>query len=134
MNAGERKAGYPNMEGYAKRKGSYGLSHHELEEVRRAQVANENPVMVEAIGGREGYEVPAHEFLYVYHVEVEENRWDPDTGNKVGKPVIKKFNIDSFKMVTEQGIFQGYSTVILHDPVAAQEYNNMEIPEKPEDE
>ena len=85
--AGERKAGYPTSHGQGDVPASYGLSHSELEQLRKDQKQGKQK-MLPAIPGRKGqspddpYMVPAVEFLHFYHVELETPFYDSSSGER----------------------------------------------------
>ena len=123
MNAGERKAGYPNSRGLADLPAGYGLSLGQLESLRKAQVRGVVP-MLPAIGDSENeYEVPEHEFLHVYHVEVQSPIFNQASGEREDRgATIQLYNVPAFKFMEKNGGFRGKEVKILHNPEIAQEF------------
>lgn len=133
MSKAERKAGYANSSGAGQLQASYGMSHAQLEEVRRSQVRG-NQKMVPAIGADEDYEVPAVEFLHIYHIASETPIYDQNTGDRKdrGKTIIK-LNEPAFKLLENSGGFRGQKIEILHDPTRAQEWEQKRLEEDEEE-
>ncbi len=123
----ERKAGFPNNQGAAELPASYGMNQSQLEAVRRAQIQG-NQEMVPAIGKDKNYQVPACEFLFIWHVSIESPLFDQNSGKRIDRgKVIKVFNEAAFKLVEDSGGFRGQKVEILHDPTMAQEWNRKEL-------
>lgn len=126
MSSGERKAGYPNS-GIGKMQASYGMTHSELEELRRQQKAGK-VAMVAAIPGRKGqskddpYLIPKVEFLYFYHLEVEVPHFDQSSGERLDKgPTVITLHEAAYAKALKVNQFNGKRVTILHDPEMAQE-------------
>ena len=129
-----RKAGYPSGDGASDLPASYGLTNSQLEAVRRAQVRG-LVEMVPAIGADSEYEVPAAEFLFVYHVSTESPLYDQKSGERLDRgKTIKKFNEAAFKLVEDSGGFRGQKVEILHDPTRAQEWEREQLLEEEEEQ
>lgn len=129
----ERKSGYSTTPGMRSLPASYGLTQGQLEAVRQAQQRG-NIDMVPAIGADKKYEVPAHEFLYIYHVSTETPLYDRDSGERIDRgKTIKKFNEASFKLMETTNAFRGQKIEILHDPIRAQEYAQEQMLNEEED-
>lgn len=122
MNAGERKAGYPNSQGHAQLPAGYGLTHAQLESLRKLQTRGEVK-LVPAVGEDNDYEVPEHDFLYVYHVETQNPVYSRTTGQREDRgAVVQQYNVAAFKHMEKNGGFRGMEVVILHNPELAQQY------------
>lgn len=64
---------------------------------------------------KENYLVPANE-KGLYHVRIEQKKFDPDTGKRKSIPRIQKFGVKEYATVEPNLLKQGYTLDLLHDP------------------
>jgi len=93
---------------------AYGLSYQDLKEVKHAQVHNE--VIMVPCNGDPTMEIPAHEADSVYMVRTEALFFDENTGEKLSKPRIEKYNLPNWKLMNRVNAFGGKKLEVLHDP------------------
>lgn len=69
-----------------------------------------------AEGEKEAYAVSSEE-KDLYHVRLSlKNSFDPQTGKRIVKPFVQKYNVKMWKTIYDTIIAQGYNVEILHDP------------------
>lgn len=65
---------------------------------------------------KEAYAVSPEE-KDLYHVRLSlKNSFDPQTGKRIVKPFVQKYNVKMWKNIYDTIIAQGYNVEILHDP------------------
>lgn len=52
----------------------------------------------------------------IWHAIIEVRKFDPNTGARMSRPRVQKFDDKCWRMVKEQLRLQGYTVTILHDP------------------
>ena len=64
----------------------------------------------------ENYIVPENE-KHVYHCKIERRKFNPETGARLSRPRIQKFNQKIFEtLISKRLPLQGYTIEILHNP------------------
>lgn len=63
----------------------------------------------------ENYIVPDRE-KHLFHVTMEIKKFDPNTGDRISRPRVQKFNARMFKFLKEKFEKQGYTITVLYDP------------------
>lgn len=68
----------------------------------------------------------------IWHAIIEVLKFDPNTGARLSRPRVQKFDDKCWKMMREQLRLQGYTITILHDPTEylAQQADNAKNAEK----
>lgn len=65
---------------------------------------------------KDNYIVPANE-VRLYHCVIEVRKFNPETGERLSKPVVQKFGKKSFEASVANNLRrQGYTITILHNP------------------
>jgi len=63
----------------------------------------------------ENYIVPDGE-KHLFHVTIEIKKFDPNTGERISRPRLQKFNARMFAFLKEKFEKQGYTITVLYDP------------------
>ncbi len=64
---------------------------------------------------KENYIVPESE-KSLYHVVMENKKYDEKTGVKISRPRLQKFNVPTFKKLRSNFERQGFEIVVIYDP------------------